>query len=156
MATSGTTRTVSTGGITFDTHEYRAFARELRKAEPELAAKLRTQLRTSGAIIGDEAKLRASEFSSSIAATIRVRVAGLTVTVVAGGKNVPIAALEEAGNKGLRTTGHSFKHPVFGNRKVWVEQPMHPYLVPAFEHHQEKFEAAVVDAVNATIEELVR
>lgn len=52
----------------------------------------------------------------------------------------PIAVLFELGNKrsrGGQTVGRRgggvFRHPVYGNREVWVDQKMHPFLWPAYE-----------------------
>ena len=43
---------------------------------------------------------------------------------------VPIAKLYEVGNKG-RGGGSTFRHPVFGNRENWVDQPRYPFLAAA-------------------------
>lgn len=67
-------------------------------------------------------------------------------------EGVAIAGLFELGNKGHGKTqtadeGGSFRHPLFG-KDVWVEQPMHPFLLPA-----QKAKTADIDAGLARVAE---
>jgi len=125
------------GGFGIDTTALHDLARDLRKLEGTTAREFRRGLREVGEVVAVEARSEAGGFSSKIADTIKVRVAGATVEVRAGSPDVPEAVLLELGNVGNRRSGHSrqgtFRHPVFGNTEVWVEQPMHPYLKPAAE-----------------------
>jgi hypothetical protein len=140
------TRTLSTGGISIDTSDFRRFARALRKAEPVLAKSMRTKLRAAGQLVADQAKTNVSEFSSSIPPTIKVRTSGTTVSVVAKGT---LAGLFELGNKGS-SGGGTFRHPVFG-QDVFVTQPMHPYLVRALGEKQDE----AVNLIRETLDETI-
>lgn len=77
---------------------------------------------------------------------------GLTVSVVAGGKNAPLAGLFELGNKGGRSGGGGvFRHPVYGNRNNWVQQPTHPFLAAALQAKALESQQLILDAVDETI-----
>lgn len=136
-----------------DVTEYQAFARDLRRADPVAAASLRKNLKAAGEIVAADARARAS-FSKKIVPTIRVKVSGANVVISAGGPGVPIAGLEELGNaaggsKSAAATGEGrFRHPVFGNKKVWVNQPMHPYLAPAVETKAQEAVDKIADALD--------
>lgn len=137
MNTALARRTVTargTGGI--DTSEFKAAVKALRRAQPQLAKELRKELREAGLIVAEEAKKIIEPHSKKIPRTIKVRVSGASVAVVAGGPNAPTAALFELGNTGGKGSASAsrngvFRHPVFGNREQWVNQPMHPFLAPA-------------------------
>lgn len=64
-----------------------------------------------------------------------------------------IAGLYELGNKGgsksaSATSRGVFRHPVFGDRDNWVEQPRYAYLAPAGEKNRPAIEAAVSGALD--------
>jgi hypothetical protein len=148
-------------GVGVDTTDFRLVAKALRRAAPDLAKGLRADLRVAGLEVAAKAKAIAEENSEKIAGTIKVRVASTTVAVVAGGEGVPEAALFELGNTGGRRSAAAsgrgtFRHPVFGNRDVWVNQDMHPFLAPAAASEMPRFEANVsrtLDRVTRTIVE---
>jgi len=158
------TRSVIVGGEGgIDATDFKDVAKVLRLASKETTTDMRKQLRAAGEIVAQEARVIASGFSTTIPPTVKVRVAGGTVAVVAGNKDVPIAALEEVGN----SQGHGksqaasrkgfFRHPVFGDRDVWVNQKMHRFLGPAadakaVEANREILR--VMDKAQATIVEL--
>lgn len=147
--------TINTGGIGLDLRDFSRFAKALRKAEPALAKGLAVRLRAAGEIVAAEARSNAAAISKSIPPSIKVRVSGATVSVVAGGNGVPLAGLLELGNAGrtssTATNESRFRHPVFGHSKVWVNQPMHPYLLPALRNKSEVAQQAAVDALDEAI-----
>lgn len=49
-----------------------------------------------------------------------------------------------------------WRHPVFGNPEVWVEQRGQPWFFTTFSQHRERFVQAVSDAVDEMIRELER
>jgi hypothetical protein len=147
---AGGTVNLTTGGVGVDTTEFAAFARALRKAEPKLAAGVRVKLREAGDIVARDARDNVDGASAKVADSIRVRVSAATVSVVAGGSGVPMAGLLELGNAGDVGAG-KFRHPVFGNTDVWVDQPMHPYLGPAMETGSEAAAQAAIDALDEAI-----
>lgn len=148
MARSETVR----NGFGIDTRDMKAFTRALRKASPAVARDMRRHLREAGELVAGEARKRAEEHSQSIASTIKVRTAGATVAVVAGGPDAPLAALYEIGNKG-GGSGSTFRHPVYGhNDQPWVEQPRFPFLAPSAAEKS----AEVLDLVGETLDEAAK
>lgn len=49
-----------------------------------------------------------------------------------------------------------WRHPVFGNRNVWVNQASHQYFWPAVAPHIQGVRQAVIEAVERTINRLAR
>jgi hypothetical protein len=146
--------------VRLNTKEVSSFLRALKKAEPDIRKHLRERLRLVGAVVAEDAKSRVRPYSSSIPETIKVRVSGMNVSVVAGGGDNAIAGLFELGNQGgsssSAATGRGvFRHPVFGDRDWWVDQPMHPYLSVALASHISEVDLAALAAVDATVSELV-
>lgn len=141
------TRTSHSGSlVTIDLSPLRGFVTSLRKASPELNREMRKGLRRGGDIVRDEAKGLAS-WSTRIPGSIRVRTTGIRVSVIAGNKNAPhAAAFEHEGVPGF------FRHPVFGNRDVWVNQRARPYLRPAAESNSDEVADAVLKAVAEAID----
>lgn len=138
-------------GIGMDTTAFRKVAKALRSSAPELAKELRVGLRVAGEIVASDARSRAEEASKTIPPSIKVRVSGFTVAVVAGGDGVPLAGLMELGNKGAKNAT-TFKHPVFGKwRTSTPPQDMHPYLTPAAQAHDTEFEAAAIGVIDTVV-----
>lgn len=74
-------------------------------------------------------------------------------------EGVVIAGLFELGNRGGGKSEASrergvFRHPVFGEDE-WVDQQMHPYLVPAGKKNEAKTTALVLEALNAVTQIIV-
>ncbi len=124
-------QTVRSGGISIDTTGFRELAAALRKTNRKAYRDYRVAMREAGEITASAARKLAGEHSVTIPGTVRVRVARAQVEIRGGSKTVPIGGLFELGNKGSRRKD-TFRHPVFGDRDVWVNQPMHPYLYPAY------------------------
>lgn len=138
------TATVRSGGLTIDLADFHSLARGFRRVEPELFAGLKLRLRGIGQLVADSAKEHAS-FSETIPPSIKVRMSTLSVSVVA--TKAPLSGLEEMGKKGNRGSGVAWRHPVFGNKDVWVTQIGHPFLLPALKDKAEVIEALVDEAV---------
>jgi hypothetical protein len=130
-----------------DTKALSRLARDLRLASPEVWKATRVALKAAGEIVAADARQRAS-FSSRIPASIKVRVtSGGQVKVVAGGVQAEDAApLENKGRAGR------FRHPVYGDRENWVEQPARPFLAPALAAHQDEVAEAIENAVTLAVE----
>lgn len=108
-----------------DLKEWRKFNRDLKGFKVDKQTK--KALKTAGQLIAEDAKANVSPYSQTVPPSIKVRVRKTSISVIAGGEGVPMAGLLELGNK-KRTSNGKFRHPVFGNRDVWVNQDMHPYL----------------------------
>jgi hypothetical protein len=133
MARSHSHTSTVRSGKALDTREYRNAAKALRKSAKITSKALRKHLRAAGVIMAVEAQHIAGEHSESIPPTVKVRVAGATVSVQAGGIKAPIAGLFELGNQGQKDSKGHFRHPVFGDSDVWVTQRGYPFLRPAAE-----------------------
>lgn len=129
-------------GWGIDTRELKAFIRSLRRASPEGAKRFRLGLRASGTIVEKRAKTIAARHSKKIPPTIKAGTYGATVFVKAG-KDVPLAALYELGNKGKNADASTFRHPTYGH-EPWVEEARYPFLRPAVDETAPEVEAAVL------------
>lgn len=140
-----------------DTGELKLFARGLRLADRKLYLTLNKRVRAAAQVVADDAKQRAS-WSTKIPSTIHVRGGAARLSVVAG-KGVPYAVPYEYGGK--KMAKGTFKHPVFAavgsarynDKGSWPTQNTRPFLLPALAANREVVLAAVVDAVNETIDE---
>lgn len=156
MANKTTVR--GAGGI--DMRQYRDFMRDLKKVNPKLRKELQKQLRAAGEEVAVDARALAVVHSRKIPPTVKVRTSGVSVAVVAGGKaDTAIAGLFELGNAGNRKSAAAsrsgrFRHPVFGDRSTWVDQPMHPYLAPAAKRMRKRVRQMALDAIDAAMDEL--
>lgn len=151
--------TVAGGGFGIDTREFKNMVRALRQAQPEITRHLRSDLRAAGELVAEDARRRAGEHSTTIAATIKVRTVNAAVAVEAGGGDSPLAGLFELGNAGKGSSqtpskGGTFRHPVYG-RDVWVEQQMHPFLQPAALHNAPAVEKLILGALDAATQTIV-
>jgi hypothetical protein len=141
----------SQSGASFviDTSQLKEIGKRLRAADPALAKTLRLRLRALGQVVADEAKEQA-DFSTRIPGSIRVRVSGFSVKIVANadGTAPDAAPLEHNGVAG------KFRHPVFGDRSVWVEQDARPFLAPALESKADLVEVAATSIIDDTLREV--
>lgn len=119
---------------------------DMGRIPDDLRKKLRKPLREAGRIVADDAKLRSS-FSTRIPRAIRVSTSFTArrpgVSVVVDRKKAPHGRpYEHGGNPG------TFRHPVFGNREVWVPQAARPFLEPALEAKGDEAGRRITDAVD--------
>jgi hypothetical protein len=140
------TGTVASARLTINLQDLHGLARDLRKIDPAMAREVRLGLRAAGQLAAEAAKEKAG-YSEGIPPSIKVRVSGLAITVAA--KDTPLAGLEEFGGDG---TPAFWRHPVFGNREVWVAQKARPYLYPALKDKADLVEAAIAEAVNVALD----
>ncbi len=125
-----------------DLREFKKLTRDLKAFKPD--KQIKKNLRQAGLLIADDAKALVDPYSTTVGPSIRVRIRKTSVSILAGGANVPMAGLLEMGNRKGR--GDRFRHPVFGT-DVWVDQPKHPYLLRATMKNLrsiEHFEGAIV------------
>lgn len=135
-------------GISIDTSSFSKFARDLRAVAPELKLELLREMKQAGEIVAEDARAR-SDWSTRIPGSIKVSVSGDSIKVVANKKKAPNAKpIENHGKDG------TFRHPVFGNREVWVDQRARPFLRPALLAHREMVVAAVKRAVAKALEKV--
>jgi len=101
------------------------FGEQIRSTAPEIKYGLRTTVRGTALRFAAEAA-SAAAFSHRIPGTFRITEGAGSVLVAAGDDTGEAAAVEHRG------VGGRFRHPVFGNRDVWVSQPAHPFFGPPF------------------------
>lgn len=120
-----------------------------------LRKELRPQLRDASRHIVTDMKGRAS-YSRRIPRAIRMTVAfsgkktGVNIRVSA--KQAPHARVLERGNAGRHST--QFRHPVFGNKDVWVSQARRPFFFPAITAGRDRVRRNISDAVRASLREV--
>jgi hypothetical protein len=142
MATSSNSSSVS---VQIDVSAVRRLGADLRAADPVAARTLRLGLKSGADLVAAEARNIASGFSTRIPQTIKASASGyLSAKVKAGASSAPhAAALENHGFSG------TFKHPLFGDRTVWVQQSAQPFLAPAADRNAVAVEGIVVSAVKS-------
>jgi hypothetical protein len=114
-----------------DGESFDAAVRNLFEAAERVDGEVTAAMLEIGETFKATAKQFAGEHSQSIPPTIRVEPAKHAVVVKAGNSNVALAALYDLGNEGKGgRKKDTFRHPVFGNRDVWVEQKRYPFFAP--------------------------
>ena len=131
--------TVDATGLTVLADRLEAVPAALRPA-------MRGPLTAAGRVVRDAAARNAA-WSSRIPAALRVRVSlggrnGIGVTVSASHTAAPPARPYEG------MVSNPFRHPVFGNREVWVPQTTRPFLRPAADASRAGIERAAEQAVS--------
>jgi hypothetical protein len=115
---------------------------DLRAMSTEVRREVRPALVEAAQPIVAQAKANAS-WSTRIPGAIRARVVKRGVDIVVSRKKAPHARPLE----GI-TGANSFRHPVMGNRDVWVSQPTRPFLDPAMKAHRGKVRARLARIVS--------
>lgn len=124
------------------------FRRRLRGFAPEVDKMLQRRFKTILSEIIDDARGKAS-WSTRIPRTIRSSVTRRGFAIRAGGGTAPHARSYELGSKGSTSM---LRHPVFGNRDVWVEQPVRPFLFPSVDAHR----GDALDGAAAAVQDAIR
>lgn len=113
-------------GITIDARALSALAADLKRANPLMRLSLQRRMR--GALDVTKAAVREeASFSSRIPGAVRGRISypasGVRARVIVDAAAAPHArAINNAGRPGL------FRHPVYGNRNVWVPQRANNFI----------------------------
>jgi hypothetical protein len=131
-----------------DAQGWTQFARSVRKANKDAQKLLLVQIKSAMQPISNLIKQEAS-WSSRIPQTVRISATNKGVAIRAGGRGAPHAyAFEHHGITG------EFRHPVFGNRAVWVSQPARPFLTPVAKANESKLADAMLKAVDQWTREI--
>ena len=128
----------------------RRLAQQFGTVPAELRRELRPRLRLAGERLRGDIRSRAATFSSRIPAAVRMSVAFGSKT---GGVRVYVSHKAAPEARQLENQGQagSFRHPVYGNRDVWVSQTAHPFFFPAVKANRERVRTLVEDAVRASV-----
>lgn len=135
-------------------NDVETFVRRFGKVPKELKRELRPGLRAAGKVVADDAKARAS-WSTKIPRAIKVSVtfAGSRqgVSVIVNKNKAPSGRpFEHGGRDG------TFRHPVFGNREVWVSQKARPFLAPALQAKGDEAAKQIEQVVDRVTREAFR
>ena len=142
-------------GISVDTRDFKGFAKACRNQAPEVYAEMRKGLREAGELVAKDARKSIEPYSTNIPATIKTRVTGSGNVAVVAGKGLDSAGLLEFGNKGRGSTKKTFRHPVFGDTNNWVDQPTHPFLVPALHNNIEAAVGRITEVLDRAVSRVV-
>lgn len=134
--------------VRFDPDEVRALVRDLKQLEggKQITAALRKNLKAAADPIKRQVRGNAS-WSTRIPAAVAIGTAFTTkrtgIFIRVNAKKAPHARpFENSGRPG------SFRHPVFGNREVWVQQQARPFFFNETASHMPQVEQAAADAVD--------
>ncbi len=137
-----------TDAIKIDTSSFTKFAKDLKDADKKLRRELSRNMKLAGELVAADARQRAG-FSSRIPQNIKVGVRANIIRIFVNQSGAPEAKpLEHHGKEG------TFRHPVFGNKDVWVSQPAHPFLAPALAAKKEESVLAAKKAVDDALAEV--
>lgn len=129
--------------------EIERLIRDLGGIPKEMRRMLRPGLRKAGGRVLTRARSNASWSTRIPGATrIAVKFAGREpgVSIVTNAKRAPHARPYEG------ITGEAtFRHPVFGNREVWVTQRTRPFLAPAADTEGDAVEKDIADVVDTVV-----
>lgn len=128
-----------------DPVSWRNLQRDLKRLEPEVRKELNASFRGLVGDIVSDAQSRAS-WSSRIPGAIGASVTTTRVGVKVNRRKAPHARSYEGRGRFGRPQG-SFRHPVFGNRDVWVTETTRPFLAPAVKANQSQFYKSAEQAV---------
>lgn len=140
-------------GIGVDMRDFAKFAKGLNKANKKIHRRLMLGLRGVGKIVADEARRNIEPYSRSVPDSIRVRISGATVSVIAGGAAARVGALLELGNRS-EPSQVIFRHPCFGDMAVWADQLMHPFLGRAVQSKAPAVEQAAIETLDEIFGEI--
>lgn len=137
--------------IRIDHSQVSAFGDRLAQVPREMWGPLRREIRAAAGELAAQVKVNAS-WSSRIPGAVK------TKTSFRGGKSggvrVYVDRKAAPHARALEGTGGPmmFRHPVFGNRDVWADQPTQPFFLPAIRAKED----AVVRRVQSAIDEALR
>ena len=158
--------------FTIDSAEFKAFYKAMTKVDPEVKKSIRKRLMDAAKPIVEEVKQaelnipatrEAGETRKKKGATLGLRasLANATKADFNGTSKGAAVHIRVSTTKFMAASGRprtlpyymegrrkrAWRHPVFGNREVWVAQSSHPVLAPTVLQHKEKFAKEVTEAV---------
>jgi hypothetical protein len=143
--------------LTIDPQEWYRFKQKIDAIDPELARALRRRIRNAGNIAALAVKAALAEptpggtpLGSEAGRQALIQATRVSVSfgkAAAGARIMTTSARLPQVQKGLLKVYNktSFRHPVFGDRNVWVTQEGHPY-----------FGAAIYKVINRAILDEIR
>lgn len=114
--------------------------RELRKVAPEVAKQTRARFKAAATPILNDARRRQPKKTGELRRKTKIRIARGRVEIRS---SAPHARISEFGGR----------HPVYGNREVWVNQPAAPAIFPAADAGRSEFIRQAEHAVELAVKE---
>jgi hypothetical protein len=134
--------------ISVNADDFRNFQRTLKRMDKDISRELNKELRKVIASTIVPAARSNAGWSSRIPSAIKPTVGVRNIGARVASKQAPHGRAYEGLQKGLRSNSH-FRHPVFGNRQVWVSQATRPFLAPAFEENAGEAVKAAEEAIQS-------
>lgn len=129
-----------------DRDEFRRFMRDLKRLSPESRKAFVSEMKGLAGDMVTSAQRQASwskRIPGAIKPQVTARRVGLRVQRTRAPHGRPFEGITSTGKR-----GGEFRHPVFGNRDVWVTQKARPFLLPAVDEHRDEFLDKAGDAVD--------
>lgn len=160
--------------IDLDPTDFAKVVKEVQQVEPEFRKNVKKRLKQAAEPIVQEVKQAALNIPSSkgdVTQTrkkkgenlgLRASLANAVQADINPTKKGAIAKIRVSTTKFMSASGRprtlpyymegrrkrAWRHPVFGNRDVWVAQSPHPFLGVTVKPHKEEFATAVVKALD--------
>ena len=164
--------------IDIDSAEFAKLVKEVANVEPEFRKSVRKMLKEKADPIVNEVKQAVLSIPSEKGEAqtgrkkrgenqgLRASVAGAVVAEINPTKRGAIAKIRVSTTKFMSASGRprtlpyylegrrkrAWRHPVFGDREVWVNQKPHPFLGVTVVPHKQEFATAVVQALDEAIQ----
>jgi hypothetical protein len=164
--------------LEIDATEFAKLTKEISTVAPDFRKAVRKQLKSAIDPVVEEVKQAALNIPASheVGNTrkkkgenlgLRASIANAVQPVINPTKKGAVAKIKVSTTKFLASSGRprtlpyylegrrkrAWRHPVFGNREVWVSQRPHPFLGVTVSKHKEKFATNVVQALDDAIQE---
>lgn len=135
--------------------EWKRVEAALAKVDAAFPAELRNQVEDLAEPLAQKARDKVVSLptpSNSGHTGLRARVAAGVAVAVGGGPGVRITTSmadpdERVIPRGLDNGPKGWRHPVFGNRAVWVQQPGYSWFLETMQDSQDDFEGALTDVI---------
>lgn len=161
--------------IEIDASQFVSFYKAVSKIDPELKKALRKQLLSKTEPIVNDVRQAALSIPASreagmtrkkkgVSLGLRASIASSVKSDFNGTGNGAVVNIRvsrtrfmavsgKAGSLPARMEGRGrWRHPVFGNKNVWVQQKSHPFLWTTVMKHQQEF----IDAVSSSVDETMQ
>jgi hypothetical protein len=140
----------------------RGIRSKLRKEIVKAVEPMKKQVQSNAVSIPVKGTSGSTGLRGQIAKATRVQVKSFgrdtRVTLKVDGKKMPAGkgklGVYMEGSDGRRKA--AWRHPLFGDREVWVPQDSHPYFAPAIPPHLAQVNSAVIALCDATSAELLK
>ena len=166
--------------VTYDSEAFVQFYKALAAVDPDLKKALRKRLMTAAKPVVQEVKQAALAIPASreVAGTRKKKGAalGLRASLAAaakadfnGTRKGAVVHIRISTTRFMAVSGERprtlpyyveqrrkrpWRHPVFGNKEVWVQQQGHKFLMPTVIAHKEKFIGEVKNAVDDALNQI--